>query len=84
MAEENISIYTTRKKQERKEGERKGRKGRKKESGGATHPYPARKRRIRTCRDGKGRSDRIAVGVGMFPPVRLRMTPVDGLDFLRG
>jgi hypothetical protein len=83
-AEDDVSKYTTRKKQESREGEekrrmRKGRKRKGKRSGGETYPYPARKRRVR---DEKGRSDRIAVGA--FPPVRLRMTPVDGLDYLRG
>ncbi|KAJ7440568.1 hypothetical protein FB451DRAFT_1191476 [Mycena latifolia] len=62
---------------EKKDGEREERKG-----GAETYPYPARKRRIRTCCDGKGRSDRIAVGA--FPPVRLRMMLVDGLNDLRG
>jgi hypothetical protein len=71
-AEDDVSIHTTSKKQESREcGEKrrmmKGRKRRRKESGGETHPYPARKRRTRTCCDGKGQSDRIAVGAFEFP-----------------
>ncbi|KAF8174518.1 hypothetical protein K438DRAFT_1939933 [Mycena galopus ATCC 62051] len=77
VAEDNVSIDATRTKQDNREGEEKGRM--RKGSGGETYHILLAKRRICTCCDGSGRSDRIAVGA--FPPVRLRMTLLDGLDF---
>lgn len=82
MAEDDVSMYTQRKKQESREGEQKKEK---KREGGETHRYPARKRRIRRCCDAKEKmewSDRIAVGAVWL--VRLGTTPVDGLDYVGG